>query len=101
MLHVAITDAAALQPGRRRVGKADEFNKVAPAPPAPPQAPAAPAPAAGENGARPADDSATSLPRFWPMRVPKLAPGLRRSCAVQRPAASKSGRRPRMKKREK
>ena len=43
------------QPCRRRVGKGDEFNKAAPAPPAP----AAPAPAAGENGARPADEPPT------------------------------------------
>ena len=43
------------QPCRRRVGKGDEFNKAAPAPPAP----AAPAPAAGENGARPADELPT------------------------------------------
>ena len=46
------------QPCRRRVGKGDasEFNKAAPAPPAP----AAPAPAAGENGARPADEPPTT-----------------------------------------
>ena len=43
------------QPCRRRVGKKDEFNKAAPAPPAP----VAPAPAAGEIGARPADEPPT------------------------------------------
>ena len=43
------------QPCRRRVIKGDEFNKTAPAPPAS----AAPAPAAGENGARHAEEPPT------------------------------------------
>ena len=43
------------QPCRRRVIKGDEFIKIAPAPPAS----AAPAPAAGENGARPAEEPPT------------------------------------------
>ena len=47
------------QPGRRRVGKGDEFNKAALAPAAPLPAPAAPAPAAGENGAPPPDEPPT------------------------------------------
>ena len=44
---------------RVHLSKGDEFNKAALAPPAPLQAPAAPAPAAGENGARPADELST------------------------------------------
>ena len=45
------------QPCRRHVIKGDEFIKTAPAPPAS----AAPAQAAGENGARPAEEPPTPL----------------------------------------
>ena len=79
------------QPCRRRVGKGDEFNKAAPAPPAP----AAPAPAAGENGARPADEPPTPpAGEGAEAGAGDPAPG---EGAVPRPAASKPGRRPRMK----
>ena len=56
------------QPGRRRVGKGDEFNKVALAQPAP----TAPAPAAKEN-ARMVPALPTSLPCLLSVRVQKLA----------------------------
>ena len=83
------------QPGRRRVGKGDEFNKAAPAPQVPPPAPVAPAPAAGENGDRPADEPPT----------PPAGEGAEADAgdpapdegAVPRPAVSKPGCRPQMK----
>ena len=75
------------QPCRRRVGKGDEFNKAAPAPPAP----AAPAPAAGENGARPADELPTPpAGEGDEAGAGDPAPG---EGAVPRPAAAKPGRR--------
>ena len=83
------------QPGRRRVGKGDEFNKAAQAPPVPPQAPAAPAPAAWENGARPSDEPPT--PRACEGAEAGTgypAPG---EGAGPCPAASKPGRLQRMK----
>ena len=83
------------QPCRRRVGRWDKFNKAAPAPPAPPPAPAAPAPAAGENGARPADEPPTPPPgEAAKAGAGGPAPG---KGATQRPTASKPGRRLRMK----
>ena len=83
------------QPGRRRVGKGDEFNKAAPAPLVPPPAPAAPAPAAGENGDRPLDEHPTPpAGEGAEACAGDPAPG---EGAVPRPAASKPGRRPRVK----
>ena len=72
------------QPGWRRVGKGDEFNKAAPAPQAPPLAPTAPARASGENGARPTDEPST----------PPAGAGDPAPCegVVTRPAASEPGR---------
>ena len=71
------------QPGRRRVGKGDEFNKAAPALPAQ----AAPAPAAGKNGARPADELPT------PPAGEGAEAGPCNPAPVPRPAAAKPGRR--------
>ena len=75
------------QPCRRRIIKGDEFNKTAPAPPAS----AAPAPAAGENGARPADEPPTPPAS----KGGKAFAGDPAPCegAVLRPATSKPGRR--------
>ena len=74
-------------PCRRRVGNGDEFNKAAPAP----SAPAAPAPAAGENGARPADEPpSTQAGEGSEDGAGDPAPG---KGAVPRPAAAKPGRR--------
>ena len=76
------------QPGRRRVGKGDKFNKAALAPLLPPQAPAAPAPAAGENGDCPTYEPPASEGAFKLGGFCYPAPG---EGAVQRPAASEPG----------
>ena len=75
------------QPCRRRVIKEDEFIMTAPAPPAS----AAPAPAAGENGARPAEEPPTPPGSEGAEAVagdPAPCEG-----AAQCPATSKLGRR--------
>ena len=83
------------QPGRRRVGKGDEFNKAAPALPVPPPAPSAPAPAAGENGDRHADEPPTP-PAGEGTEAGARDPAPDKG-AVPRPAAFKPGRRPQVK----
>ena len=78
------------QPGRRRVGKGDEFNNAA-------GPSAAPAPVAAENGDsdRPADEPPTPpASEGAEAGAGDPAPG---EGAVPRPAASKPGRRARVK----
>ena len=74
------------QPCRRHVSKGDEFNKTAQSSPAP----AAPAPAAGENGARPANEPPTPQDCEGAEAGADPAPG---EGAISRPATSKPGRR--------